>query len=555
MLSVPRRNFTTTQFLIGAVLLLLAIAFYYFSVLNVDYYKTGLLDLGWSDPSYYFAQAKAIMKDGYPYLNFGYQKLPPNYPPGYPALMLPWLKVLPDADSILAPFRTNQTIGLLLLLGTFAFYSYLDMPLTGGFAALLLATLPGFFTFCRSSLSEISASALIALAFMFAYLGLKEERRWKIYISAIFLGLSLNIRVQSLFFAPLLLAMAFFPIKATRLRWFLHCFAVIVVFILAASPSFVLNTIQFHSPFKTGYDFWLAGDRPVRSATFTVGHIPNNVVLLWRELTLQPKLFSAARYFGTGTSFVAPFVLLVCVGMFFIRLNRFVICAFLAGLSFFALTSTMIPEWVDMRYYLPLLILLIAVAVLPVTWAAENLFVARRAIASLTIFVLFAAVSLGYPSRSLSNTPKTVAPGSQTDWNRLQVWDALHFPTPQRPSPWLMAQRQFLEMFGREPGIILADINPLFLNALLPDPFVAAHLDGERYVRLRNVVTYDRAQALALVNHALRQSRPVYALFVSQKEMDEKAARLPQVDGYEWAVAENLPAKAVILKLSPKLTK
>ena len=99
------------------------------------------------------------------------QKLPSMWPSGYPALMLPWLKILPEADSILAPFRTNQTVGLLLLLATFGFYVYLKMPLTGGFAALLLATLPGFFTFCRSSLSEISASALIALAFMFAYLG------------------------------------------------------------------------------------------------------------------------------------------------------------------------------------------------------------------------------------------------------------------------------------------------------------------------------------------------------------------------------------------------
>src|SRR6266850_6637515 len=153
------------------------------------------------------------MKDGYPYLNFGYKKLPSIWTSGYPALMLPWLKVLPDADSILAPFRTNQTIGLLLLLATFAFYSYLKMPLTGGFAALLLATLPGFFTYCRSSLSEISASALIVLAFMFAYLGLTEERRWKIYLSAVLLGLSLNVRIQSLFFAPLLLAMPLFPVK------------------------------------------------------------------------------------------------------------------------------------------------------------------------------------------------------------------------------------------------------------------------------------------------------------------------------------------------------
>jgi len=556
MLSVRKGNFATTQFLIGIVLLLGALTFYYFAVLNIDYYKTGLLDLGWSDPSQYFAQAKAIMKDGYPYLNFGYQKLPSMYPPGYPALMLPWLKVLPEADSILAPFRTNQTIGLLLLLATFVFYCYLQMPLTGGFAALLLATLPGFFTFCRSSLSELSASALIVLAFMFAYLGLKEERRWKIYLSAIFLGLSLDIRVQSLFFAPLLLAMALFPSHGNQLRWFLHCFALMAVFALAVSPSLVLNTIQFHSPFITGYDFWFAANRPVRSAIFTPGHIPNNVVSLWRELTLRPRPFSV-RNFGTGTSFVAPFVLLVCAGIALIRLNRFVICAFVAGLSFFALTSSMMPEWVDGRYYLPLLILLVAVAVLPVMWAVENLFVARRAVPSLGIFVLFAAACLGYPSRSLFNIPQAVGFGSQTERNRFQAWDALHFPNQPSQSPWLTAQKHFLTTFGRQPGIILTDINPLFLNALLPDPFVAAPLDGERYVRFRNagfrnVPTYDRAQALALVKHGLDQSRPVYALFVSQNEMDEKARRLPQIDGYEWVVAENLPAEAVVLKLSPK---
>jgi len=217
----------------------------------------------------------------------------------------------------------------------------------------------------------------------------------------------------------------------------------------------------------------------------------------------------------------------------------------------------MMPEWVDGRYYLPLLILLVAVAVLPVMWAVENLFVARRAVPSLGIFVLFATACLGYPSRSLSNIPQAVGFGSQTERNRFQAWDALHFPNQPSQSPWLTAQKHFLTTFGRQPGIILTDINPLFLNALLPDPFVAAPLDGERYVRFRNagfrnVPTYDRAQALALVKHGLDQSRPVYALFVSQNEMDEKARRLPQIDGYEWVVAENLPAEAVVLKLSPK---
>jgi 4-amino-4-deoxy-L-arabinose transferase-like glycosyltransferase len=101
--------------------------------------------------------------------------------------MLPWLKILPEADSILAPFRTNQSIGLLLLFGVFGFYLYLARPLTGGFAALLLATLPAFFTYCRSSLSDISASAFVVLAFMFAYTGSEGGTPLENHLSAAFL--------------------------------------------------------------------------------------------------------------------------------------------------------------------------------------------------------------------------------------------------------------------------------------------------------------------------------------------------------------------------------
>jgi hypothetical protein len=249
-------KFANAQFLVGIFLLLCALTFYYFAVLRIDYSKTTLLDLGpHPDATEYFAQAQALRRDGWPSIRIGYEKLPSRYPFGYPVLMLPWLKILPEADAVLAPFRTNQTFGLLLLLEVFAFYAYLAMPLTGGFAAFLLATLPGFFTFCRSSLSEISASVLIVSAFMFGYLGVKEERRWKIYLSAVLLGLSINIRIQSVFFAPLLMAMALLPVKGMRTQWFLHCAAVPAAFLLAASPLLVLNTIQFHSPLKTGYDF------------------------------------------------------------------------------------------------------------------------------------------------------------------------------------------------------------------------------------------------------------------------------------------------------------
>src|SRR6266446_418696 len=346
------RRFAAPPFLVGTLLFFCALTFYYFAVLRVDYSKTALLDLGpHPDASEYFAQAKTLLKDRWPSIQIGYDKLPSRYHFGYPALMLPWLKILPAPDAILAPFRTNQTLGLLLLLAVFAFYAYLAMPQTGGLAALLLATLPGFFTFCRSSMSEISASALIVLAFMFAYLGLKEGRRWKIYLAAVLLGLSLNVRIQSLFFAPLLLAMALLPVKGMRIQWFLHCAAVDLAFLLEASTVLILNTIQFHSPLKTGYDFWT----PFFSEHhlfFSLRYVPNNAAALWNEFALRPLGYHTANIFGTGTSFVPAFLLLTCAGLFFIRIDRFIICAYLASLAFLAVILSHNYLLVDARYYL-----------------------------------------------------------------------------------------------------------------------------------------------------------------------------------------------------------
>ena len=48
------------------------------------------------------------------------------------------------------------------------------------------------------------------------------------------------------------------------------------------------------------------------------------------------------------------------------------------------------------------------------------------------------------------------------------------------------------------------------------------------------------------------KSLPVYAFFVSRREMEEKMVRLPHVDGYEWVLAEDPTAEAAILKLSPE---
>src|ERR1051325_8922253 len=136
----------------GLLCFVLSLFFYYGTVLRVQLTRTDFLDLGpYPDAVEYFAQANSIIKEGAPTIQIGYDKLPSRYPPGYPLLMIPWLSCLPHY-GILAPFRTNQTIGLLFLIGAFGFYSVIGRPLAGGLGTLLLATQPAFITFSRSSM-------------------------------------------------------------------------------------------------------------------------------------------------------------------------------------------------------------------------------------------------------------------------------------------------------------------------------------------------------------------------------------------------------------------
>ena len=120
---------TSGSLLAGVFLLLCALAFYYLAVLRIDHQKTALLNLrSRPDATEYLAQAEAMLRGECPSTQIGYGKLPSRYPFGYPALMLPWPKILPAEKAVLAPFRTNQTLGLLLLLVVFGFYAYFSMP-------------------------------------------------------------------------------------------------------------------------------------------------------------------------------------------------------------------------------------------------------------------------------------------------------------------------------------------------------------------------------------------------------------------------------------------
>ena len=306
----------------GTFCFVLALLFYYGAVLRIEFNRTDFLDLNpYPDAVEYFAQANSILKEGALTIQIGYDKLPSRYPPGYPILMIPWLRFLPH-NGILAPFRTNETIGLLLLISGFVFYVGIGRPLAGGLASLLLATQPAFISFSRSSISDLSGGAVIALAFALVYLGLAWRRRWLIYSAAIVLGLSLSIRPQLLFMAPLLIAMALFPANVSWTKWFMHCCLALAIFVIAASPYFVLNTLEFGHPLKTGYEFWVP-TLADKQAAFSLHNVPRQGDMIWSEITASWDQFRVANLFGTGTYVVPAFIFLSALGLAFVRVRRF----------------------------------------------------------------------------------------------------------------------------------------------------------------------------------------------------------------------------------------
>jgi hypothetical protein len=521
----------------GILCFVLSLLFYYGAVLRVEFKRTDLLDLGpYTDAVEYFAQANSILKEGAPTIQIGYDRLPSRYPPGYPVLMIPWLRFLPH-NGILAPFRTNQTIGLLLLAGSFVLYLALERPLAGGLAALLLATQPVFVTFSRSSMSDLSGGAVTVLAFALVYLGLAWRRRWLIYCAAIVLGLSLCIRPQLVFMAPLLIAMALFPVTDSWTKWFMHCCLTLVVFAVAASPYFILNTLQFGHPLKTGYDFWVPAFAD-QQAPFSLHNVPRQLAIIWSEITASWDQYRVANIFGTGTYVVAAFIFLSILGLAFVRVRRFEISVFLAGIVYFVATVTY--TFADGRFYVPIFFLLVGLAVLPAEWAVGEALKMRFSISAVGVLAVFFLSCIGYPSQS----------GFRPKSGRSQAWDALHYGNRNGKSPRYEAQKEFSRTFRDAAGIVLSDVDPPYLNALLPKPFVAAPLDANHNYCYSRLWHYGKAEAVQLVQNGLGHATPVYALLLPSKDVDQDVRRLPVIDGYSWKRSEKSNTRAVIMILT-----
>jgi hypothetical protein len=386
-------------------------------------------------------------------------------------------------------------------------------------------------------MSDISGAAVGVLAFALVYLGLKFRRRGPIYCAAAVLGLSLSIRPQLLFFAPLLLSMALFPVFHSRAKWAMHCALILVVYVIAASPYFILNAFEFGHPLKTGYDFWVP-TYTERQLPFSVHNMPRQLAMIWSEITVSWDQFRVANLFGTGTYAVPAFVLLSVAGLGFLRVGRFEISAILAGVIFFIVTLSY--SFVDGRFYIPMLFLLVALAVLPIEWAIRIGVRSRYFLGGIVFTILFVLSCVGYPSQS----------GFKPRKGRSQAWDAIRYGSEHGKSLSYEAQKRFALVFRDHPGVVLSDIDPVYLNALLPKRFVAAPIDGNHSYCWSRLWRYGSAEATTLVRDAISHNEPVYALLMPSRNPDASVKRLPLLDGYTWGHDGNSDQVAEVMILA-----
>jgi hypothetical protein len=337
--------------------------------------------------------------------------------------------------------------------------------------------------------------------------------------------------------APLLIGMALFPANVSWTKWFVHCCLALAVFAIAATPYFVLNTLEFGDPLKTGYEFWVP-TLADKQAAFSLHNVPRQGGMIWSEITASWNQFRVANLFGTGTYVVPAFIFLSALGLAFVRVRRFEISAFLAGIVYIMVTVSY--TYVELRFYIPVFFLLVSLAVLPAEWAMGEALKGRFSIWSVGVLAVFLFSCIGYPSQS----------GFKPKSGRSQAWDALNYANINGKSPRYEAQKEFSRIFRDAPGIVLSDIEPPYLNALLPKPFVAAPVDGKHDYCYSRAWHYGKPEAVQLVENGLGRASPVYALLLPSKNVDQDIRRLPSIQGYSWKRSNGSDTAAVIVTLT-----
>lgn len=498
-----------------------ALFLYYLTVLRVDYPATDLFDLHPTpDAIEYHALANALLESGRADIRIGENSLPSRYPAGWPTLTLPWLVALGKEAGIQAPFRTNQTIGLLLLGGLFFWYWSRGRPIRAAAAALLLATLPAFASLARSSLSELASGALILLSFGLLMDGSRRESLPRVLLAACLLGLAVNLRLQLLLFAPALLTVLLMGSHPPTRR-LLNGSLALGAYLLGAAPTLLLNHAAFGHPLHTGYHLWTP-EFMKPGATFALRHIPHHLSILLDEC-LGRGGFKVTHLSGSGSYFIPSFILLAALAPIPRRIDRSLL-GVLLGVAAFAGGTLLYYFDQDSRLYVPLLFLLIPLAASAVEYAWMRRHQKDTRLRVGAVAVLGIACLLGFPG----GVGYPLRPVSFVSIHSIRWPDKKNTPVNYN------ALHAFAHHTSGRPALLLSDLSPVYASTLLPHGSFAAPVDGHHEYNGSNQWRYDRPEAYALVTDMLERGLAIYALQLASTPEQSVIERVPHLSGHAW---------------------
>jgi hypothetical protein len=480
-------------------------------VVAVPLSHTWLLDLDpRPDGEEYFAGAVSMARDGTFAMHVTGEYIPPRYPFGYSALMVPflWARI----DPIIVPFIVNRLIGAALIGGIFLWLWLNERPAAAGLAALLLVTLPAFVIVCRGPLSEVSASAIVLAGLVCLKRCTQSERLVVGAVGAWLLGISVCFRVVDVWFAAAIPLTAFAATRVWRERA-TTTLLLSAALIVGAAPLLWFNWRHLGSPFRFGYALWVPSLGTLTTA-FSSANLGTNLTAIWHELTQTEPSYNTANLFGNGSYYGPAFVALAGIAALrYARSSAF--CVYGLPAVLYAVMM-LLYGFEDQRLMFPVLLLAvptIAISSVETIARAGTRPTLRSGGAALGVVVLLAAAVAGYPGYR----------------GHVELQDLLIVSRFEGlPRAYTAINDLNLVVTGRR-MLVLTDINSAFVYALTSGDRKVASLKTDPPELPYRYTTDDRAR---LLRWAL-QDGSVYAAVVATA-VSEVPAVCPAPQGFEW---------------------
>jgi hypothetical protein len=507
--------------LVAILVFFASLTFYSLAVFNINFRTTGLLDLDpRPDSVEYFAGAMSIYRSGHYEIRIGDKGYPSRYPMGYSLAMLPFIYALKE-KAIIAPFLVNQLLGLTLMIAFFFYYYLKRRPLAAAVSVGLLATMPAFILFARSSMSELLGASLILITYYFYAKGLTEQKVYFFYIGAIALGLSTVTRIQLVFYCPILFSV--FLLKDFGFNKRLYIFILSGFFLCtAASPMLLDNWKTFGNPFSTGYHFWLS--KPNVIPVFAPNYIVLQLASIWREFSLTVTQHRDANIFGAGAYFTpAFFILSLWAGLwYFLTMPTRYRFLFLP-VAFYTL-SVLFYLFAAPRFYFSIALLAIPVIAMIAEAIYNNNRKKKFTLTSAVFIFLLLCQLVGFPSKN----------GSHQQFTFSHTKALLNKKYLKTVSKDFEIVSLFKEHYGKVESLVISPISPVYLSSLLESNSICIPQDGQHDYQFSKDFYFDKQNTLDYITQSAEKQKRVFYISADTIAVEKLESMLPPLAGFRW---------------------